>query len=56
MKMEQTKYFETLAYKIQTPGNCPEENLQHMGFWSEKLKETVHLEDLDVDGRILNEP
>jgi hypothetical protein len=29
MKMEQTEYFETSAYKIQTPGNYPEENIQH---------------------------
>jgi hypothetical protein len=29
MKMEQTEYSETLAYKIQRPGNYPEENIQH---------------------------
>jgi hypothetical protein len=29
MKMEQIEYFETSAYKIQTPGNYPEENIQH---------------------------
>jgi len=29
MKMEQTECSETLAYKIQTPGNYPEESLQH---------------------------
>jgi len=29
MKMEQTDCSETSAYKIQTPGNCPEENIQH---------------------------
>jgi len=28
MKMEQTKCSETSAYKIQTPGNYPEENIQ----------------------------
>jgi hypothetical protein len=27
--MEQTECFETSAYKIQTPGNYPEENIQH---------------------------
>jgi len=27
--MEQTECSETLAYKIQTPGNYPEENIQH---------------------------
>jgi hypothetical protein len=30
MKMEQIECFETSAYKIQTPGNHPEENIQHM--------------------------
>jgi hypothetical protein len=29
VKMEQTKCSETLAYKIQTPGNYPEESIQH---------------------------
>jgi len=29
MKMEQTECYETSAYKIQTPGNYPEENMQH---------------------------
>ena len=29
MKMEQTECSETSAYKIQTPGNFPEENIQH---------------------------
>jgi len=28
MKMEQTECSETTAYKIQTPGNYPEENIQ----------------------------
>jgi len=28
-KMEQTECSETSAYKIQTPGNYPEENLEH---------------------------
>jgi len=29
MKMEQTQCSETSAYKIQTPGNHPEESIQH---------------------------
>jgi len=29
MKMEYTECSETSAYKIQTPGNYPEENIQH---------------------------
>jgi hypothetical protein len=28
MKMEQTECSETLAHKIQTPGNYPEESIQ----------------------------
>jgi len=28
--MEQTECSGTLAYKIQTPGNYPEENIQHV--------------------------
>jgi len=30
MKMEQTECSETLAYKIQAPGNYPEENIQQV--------------------------
>ena len=30
MKMEQTECSETSAYKIQTPGNYPEESIQHI--------------------------
>jgi hypothetical protein len=29
MKMEQTECSKTLAYRIQRPGNYPEENIQH---------------------------
>ena len=29
MEMEQTECSETSAYKIQTPGNYPEESIQH---------------------------
>ena len=29
MKMEDTECSETSAYKIQTPGNYPEESIQH---------------------------
>ena len=32
MKMEQTECSETSAYKIQTPGNYPEENIQQIPF------------------------
>jgi hypothetical protein len=31
MKMERIECSETSAYKIQTPGNHPEENIQHTG-------------------------
>jgi hypothetical protein len=30
MKMEQTERSETSAYKIHTPGNYPEESIQHL--------------------------
>jgi hypothetical protein len=32
MKMEQTECSETAAYKIQMPGNYPEENIQQVFF------------------------
>jgi len=32
MKMEQTECSETSAYKIQTPGNYPEESTRHSGY------------------------
>jgi len=31
MKMEETECSETSACKIQTPGNYPEESIQHVG-------------------------
>jgi hypothetical protein len=34
MKMEQRECSETSAYKIQTPGNYPEENIQHVAVLS----------------------
>jgi len=37
--MEQTEYSETLAYKIQTPGNYPEENTQHGLFAASRSNE-----------------
>jgi hypothetical protein len=32
MKMEQTECSETSAYKIQMPGNYPEESIQHIEY------------------------
>jgi hypothetical protein len=32
--MEQTECSEKSAYKIQTPGNYPEENIQQIGLFS----------------------
>jgi len=32
MKIEQTECSETLAYKIQTPGNHPKENIQLINY------------------------
>jgi hypothetical protein len=40
MKMEQAECSETLAYKIQTPGNYPEECKQHSEH-SESLKSII---------------
>jgi len=40
MKMEQTECSETSAYKIQTPGNYPKENIQHTEH-GESLKSRV---------------
>ena len=56
MKVEQTECSETSAYKIQTPGNYPEENIQHSehgesltsrilySSWYKKLAKIVILE------------
>ena len=41
MKMEQTEYFETSAYKIQTPGNYAEESIQQSE-QGESLKSRRH--------------
>jgi len=40
MKMELTEYSETSAYKIQTPGNYPEESIQHSDH-GESLKSRI---------------
>jgi hypothetical protein len=42
MKMEQTDCSETSAYKIQTPGNYPEESIQHSEH-GESLKSGIEL-------------
>jgi len=45
MKMEQTECSETLAYKIQMPGNYPEESIQKsytIEVTSELIKSTTH--------------
>jgi hypothetical protein len=44
--MEQTEFSETSAYKIQTPGNYPEENIQHTEH-GESLKSRIVLYVLD---------
>jgi hypothetical protein len=45
MKVEQTECSETSAYKIQAPGNYPEESIQHSRFlflmkyyWNDQMK------------------
>jgi hypothetical protein len=47
MKMEQIECSETSAYKIQTPGNHPEENIQQSGVfvWRVKKQERHSLID-----------
>jgi len=42
MKMEQTECSETSAYKIQTPGNYPEGNMQQTEH-GESLKARINL-------------
>ena len=42
MKMEQTECSETSAYKIQTPGNYPEESIQHSEH-GESLKSSIFI-------------
>jgi hypothetical protein len=42
MKMEQAECFETSTYTIQTPGNYPEENMQHAEH-GERLKSSLSL-------------
>jgi len=53
MKMEQTECSETLAYKIQTPGNYPEENIQHTEH-GESLKSRMFLNCTEAEtlGRV----
>jgi hypothetical protein len=41
MKMEQTECSETLAYKIQIPGNYTEESIKHSEH-DESLKSRIH--------------
>ena len=50
MKMEETECFKTWAYKIQTPGNYPEENIQHSKHgesFKSRISEPVCYEMLD---------
>jgi hypothetical protein len=43
MKMEQTECSETSAYKIQTPGNYPEESIQHLQHGESLKSRTFHV-------------
>jgi hypothetical protein len=51
--MEQTECSETSAYKIQTPGNYPEESIQHSEH-GESLKSKIYynLFSIQTDGLI----
>jgi hypothetical protein len=42
MKMEQTECSETLAYKIQAPGNYPEESIQPTGYFQPIINVIFH--------------
>jgi len=50
MKMEETERSETLAYKIQRPGNHPKERIQHPEH-GESLKSKIS--NLHGNGRLL---
>ena len=41
MKMEQTECSETSVYKIQTPGNYPEESIKHEKLYASAFQTTV---------------
>jgi len=43
MKVEQTECSETSAYKIQTPWNYPEENIQHTEHGGSLKSKTIYL-------------
>ena len=47
MKMEQTECSEMSAYKIQTPGNYPEENIQHTSpmLLYQQCNKSIHMTD-----------
>jgi hypothetical protein len=49
MKMEQIECSETSAYKIQTPGNYPEEDIQHIEHsqvWNQEHSSFKHQEEV----------
>ena len=54
MKMEETECSETSAHKIQSPGNNPEESIQHLEYGESLKSRILHLygeETHDVAGR-----
>jgi len=55
MKMEQIECSETSAYKIQTPGNYPEENIQ-LTEHDESLKSRIILLVITTVRRFLSPP
>ena len=57
MKMEQTECSETLAHKIQTPGNYPEERVQHSEHGKSLKSRTLRVEHPRIcrnDGKLAN--
>jgi len=51
MKMEQTECSEMLAYKIQTPGNYPEESIQHSEH-GDSLKSRIYKVYIKMEGAL----
>jgi hypothetical protein len=48
MKVEQTECSETPAYKIQTPGNYPEENIQHTEHGESFKSEIIEMLGIEI--------
>ena len=47
--MKQAECSETSAYKIQTPGNCPEENIQHTEHGESLKSRSLNITKIYID-------